>query len=73
MNPESKTRFSWAHTFMGTSIGGLTVHAYFYLTDSPKFNDAKFTVLLVMLTVSSWFIWRRKQRAKLGEPYSKTF
>lgn len=73
MSGQSRPGFTWAHTFMGTSVGGLTVHAYFYLTDSPKFNDAKFVIFLVMLAVSSWFIWRRKQRARLGEPYSKTF
>jgi hypothetical protein len=73
MSSESKPRPSLPHAFMGAAIGGLVVHCYFYFTDSPKFNSAKLPIFFVMLAVSSWFVWRKRQKAKLGEPYSETF
>lgn len=73
MNSKSKHGPAWAHCFMGSAIGGLIVHCYFYFTNSPKFNPTKVPVLIVMLAVSSWFVWRKRQKAKLDVSNSKTF
>ena len=73
MRSKSQPRMAWAYAWMGVCIGGLAFEGFFYFTNSPKFNSARLPALLVLLAVSSWVLWRKRQKARLGEPYSKTF
>lgn len=51
-----------ASTMVGVSIGGLLVHFYFYLNESPRFDPVKVQIKVVFLIVG--LLWVRRAKAK---------
>ncbi len=59
-----KRSFSYvfASTLVGVSIGGLLVHLYFYLNESPRFDAVNVQIKLVLLVLG--LFWARHAKAK---------
>lgn len=49
-----------ASTVVGVSIGGLLVHSYFFLNESPRFDPVKVQIKVMFLIVG--LLWVRCAR-----------